>query len=1598
MQTPSGFNVPINNLMKQAKDDIVGTYQYDRSQLAPVSPPQEDSFNWLNAAGLGALAAGLGGLGYLGYRNRARLIPEGFERRPGSATGAPTTGPEPGPRRPSPAAPINVEEGRPRTVQTTDLNTPEVDYIERALGMFPQERRILEEASELGGVRRVDVSDKGVPTFVGGVVPSQAAKQSRQAKTITSIDDVLKERAAEIQAQRQYRNELSSTANALINEIRGTGGTKIVDLNPQASHAAQAMNSGAQQDARRNERLGGIQQETAKGGGEILQRNTSAAENLQNESQAAPATDPQSKAQSFVDQVVQEIADNTEFTESQPLSSDDRNFRQGIGRGSRASKLGRSKVPGSRRPGKGGVYEQLIKAGIPEVEVEARVQAYANSTEPAEIAARFLDPNFNANTVGQEKFADALGLVNVKLNKRNEIVQADFLNPEGEVRRSFSSSYKPTVETKDETFDPIAKELGTIEGMVSVTPGFRETKGKGVSASLNPEEYAELIKTTRVKQEVLGEQYKKRIDEFGEIWDQKYQESLNDPSIEIKAPRRESRYIDAFDLDLPTRIEYDETGEPLNSILYRDQLDQDIVARVEGGEQVFVENVPFLVNKARAIETANQLGDSVPELQLEAEKYIKTGKALASVYDQVVRPVEDSKLISRDLGNYTTEYDPLVKINEQLFKSGAFFEPGESEITPAFGSGSMKGRLVGGTSEIVVGQDPTYDLGYAPYKTADGREILVTKGYALGDGDTTIQKDRVTLDVLNLMRPEGVANAGKPLYLRNIFDDDNTIRTQPMMVPNLSTRKNTTEFRTNARNARRDILDLVKKGIIDETKAAEINKFINMDYDTDYRPDGRPVAKPVGYVQKINRKTGKPFNVPVWEATMEEVNAPLQVVDVNTGAENITDGIDRNQLVNVLSEADRQTTEYRGKLKGIISRVLQKIEDPEKFGLTQDLNTYDQIEAAVDEFKKSQKPRYQDVAQKAQQLLEKESGIRLPVLDSQTAYNFIQNVTGAPQSTVPSIVLLTENSKTKALLPTKENEILQARELEVTNKYGESRPMLPRVYGSNKIKDTSRSRGVMGQIPIDITQSPKSEENRTPQIRLGWDDDAVEDANNYEDVGSNIIAYYPQVELGRSRSPEQMKKDAGLTGPKKSIFTVPLTASESDPALYERIFGGLDNQESRQVSSNVPNIYANEIGGNTVSQASINEVLGLTAPKSLVDVSQATSRISPQINKNLDFISSRALRGNPLDNLVLTPSMVRNIQNPGGDFANQVQRRGQEQRQALSEFKQTANLTPGGVIPLTLQQMRLGAAPGDMTAAVTSGGRIVGSEVIASRPTGSQLLPGVVLKGPNNMTATQTLDTYGVAPGGLQNLGNRLMYQAQQNKNRELSNLVALQNYVKNKKLGINTAAAPRSTVINISPNSELAITTNRSMSARSNADTSNQQMEMILGNVNPKQTAYTDLVNKWSRLAFEQEQANDPSITITPRTQPGPALEPGATSKPISLQERNVKNANDLVEMASKGIEFDNLQNQLVRVQQLTLPGFSPSEQTLKTIAENRQKQQRGAYSVIPNAAPVIFKMQEPDATINTMAKFTETDPQDAIRILQEAALRQAAMNANRQ
>ena len=1019
---------------------------------------------------------------------------------------------------------------------------------------------------------------------------------------------------------------------------------------------------------------------------------------------------------------------------------------------------------------------------------------------------------------------------------------------------------------------------------------------------------------------------------------------------------------------------------------------------MEGGEQVFVENVPFLVNKARAIETANQLGDSVPELQLEAEKYIETGRALASVYDQVVRPVEDSKLISRDLGAFPAEYDPLVKINEQLFKSGAFFEPGETGITPAFGSGSMKGRLVGGTSEIVVGQDPTYDLGYAPYKTKDGREILITKGFALGDGDSTVARDRVTLDILNLVRPEGVANAGKPVYIRDIYDDQNTVRTQPMLVPNLSTRKNTTEFRTNARNARRDILDLVKKGIIDETKAAEINKFINMDYDTDYRPDGRPVAKPVGYVQKINRKTGEPFNVPVWEATMEEVNAPLQVVDVNTGAENITDGIDRNQLVNVLSEADRQTTEYRGKLKGIISRVLQKIEDPEKFGLTQDLNTYDQIEAAVDEFKKSQKPRYQDVAQKAQQLLEKESGIRLPVLDSPTAYNFIQNVTGAPQSTVPSIVLLTENSKTKALLPTKENEILQARELEITNKYGESRPMLPRVYGSNKIKDTSRSRGVMGQIPIDITQSPKSEENRTPQVRLGWDDDAVEDVNNYEDVGSNIIAYYPQVELGRSRSPEQMKKDAGLTGPKKSIFTVPLTASESNPALYERIFGGLDKQKETQTPINVPNIYANEISGNTISQASINDVLGLSGLRPVVDVSQAIGRPESKTESRPALINTRALMRDPLENLVLSDSIIRGIQNPGGDFADRVRKVKQQQEQARAEFEQTARLTPGGTMRLPLQQMMIGAAPGDIIAAVRKGGRIVGSEVIASRPTGSQLLPGVVLKGPNNMTATQTLDTYGITPGGLQNLGNRLMYQAQQNKNRELSNLVALQSYAKNKKLGINTTAAKSPTVINVSPNSELAITTNRNAQIKPNANSSNQQIEMDLGNVNPRQTAYTDLVNRWSRLAFDQAQANDPSVTISPRTQPGPALESGTRSTVISLQERGIKDANDLAEMVSKGIKIDASQNRPFQVQQLALPGFSQEEQTLKNITQNRQQKQRGAYSMIPNAAPVVAAPQQPSTTIDRVAKFVETDPQDAIRILQEAALRQAAMNANRQ
>jgi hypothetical protein len=510
--------------------------------------------------------------------------------------------------RPSAPRPISVDEGRPSGVRTVNLNS-----------RLSQEPEIPASAVFV---------DKNVVDL--GQISNTPLAEDIAQNLIASTTSLMDATGLE-----KYRVKLPLTelynANAL------------------------AMESGYHQDQYREFSLNRKQQERPRGGAEINNARTNELlseyyyrdENLTPQGINLPSSEPEtSSTQEFLNQQVSKLNRSSESTNA--------NVEQPRGR------LGLEERRELRtRPGKGGVYESLIKAGIPEFEVQARVQAYANASDPEE-GLKFLDPEYNANTVGKAEFADALDIVNARHNRYGEIVSGDLRNPEGEVRKSLRNSYKPMVQTKDGGFDPMERELGTVEGSVSVTPGVRPARGKGLSIAQNPEGYEKLKQAKLIEQNRLGEQYKKAIDDFGGQWDSLYQASLEDPSIPVRAPRRESRQIDTFDLDIPTRIIYDENGEPIGSTLYRDLLAPEVVEQVEKTGTAFVEDVPFAVNKARALADAEAFGDSMPELHERASAYTETGKALARIYEGSVKPLESSKTVQRDMG-IAEDYNPLVK-------------------------------------------------------------------------------------------------------------------------------------------------------------------------------------------------------------------------------------------------------------------------------------------------------------------------------------------------------------------------------------------------------------------------------------------------------------------------------------------------------------------------------------------------------------------------------------------------------------------------------------------------------------------------------------------------------------------------------------------------------------------------------------------------------------------------------------------------------------------------------------------------------------------------------------------------------------------------
>jgi hypothetical protein len=248
MQAPYGPNARLVN-QNMIRQGLANSYPNPESQQQQQSQ-DSGSFDWLNALGLGALAAGLGGLGYAAYKNRGRFMPPPEAAPPGPrAPMEPPSGPKPpepsmGPSgtrtapmadpwleaavnqpRPSAPRPISVDEGRPSGVRTVNLNPglSEIndDYLtDRALGLFLDDRS-LHRGNEIAGTRRVEVftnpnTGKQVTDFIGATEPLEASRQTKLAQKVAANRQAY---ISELQEERTRRAGLRSQADQIIADL-----------------------------------------------------------------------------------------------------------------------------------------------------------------------------------------------------------------------------------------------------------------------------------------------------------------------------------------------------------------------------------------------------------------------------------------------------------------------------------------------------------------------------------------------------------------------------------------------------------------------------------------------------------------------------------------------------------------------------------------------------------------------------------------------------------------------------------------------------------------------------------------------------------------------------------------------------------------------------------------------------------------------------------------------------------------------------------------------------------------------------------------------------------------------------------------------------------------------------------------------------------------------------------------------------------------------------------------------------------------------------------------------------------------------------------
>lgn len=632
--------------------------------------------------------------------------------------------------------------------------------------------------------------------------------------------------------------------------------------------------------------------------------------------------------------------------------------------------------------------QKLYDAGLDEFEITARINAYAQYGK-----SEFLDPGYNANTVGAANFARTLDIVQPEFDRAGNLIAGDFAAgqqtvyaggekyetlPEGEIRRSAFASQQPrSVRTRsqdEEQWEPISEALTGLTG--------------GVSTAAVP-----------MKQ---SEQYEQAIDNFRGHWDEGVRSYLAGQPSFITRPARRNRLVDAFDLDLPVRLRnvegLNEEGQLVTkreAILYRDVLPPDTVAAIERGEQMNLD-VPFLVDKNRAIAVAQ--ANPTPENRLDAEHYRMTGRALVRAHQKIVEPFVNDQYIAE------LSQQPYFQTVENL--------GGQPNVTPVFGRGSQKGGLVGGTAEAAV-REPVYNLYYAPHTTTAGKQMLVNKTSVLDEkgniGELGIT-DLSQLDQIGIAKD----STGAELYV-SPGQQTEYVMTQPMAVK-------------------------------------------------------RPLkqnAPPVAQLRKqgISSKTGQPYDFlsDVYEAAETIVQAPLQVLDAKTG-----------KTISAAGQVKRD--QLSGFLKNL--RESSGVKD------------------------------YAELGALANRYLAEQKGITLPVLESPTAFEFIESVIGRPGSRPSRKSFVTVNRQTGDVYPLSREE---AQSLG---------------FAGGSVVEPSLSRKYVGPPSLDIRESPKGLEQ---WARMGESDVDWEELKDFGDEPLGVASLGGLVP--RVAGPLQQKLSPATKGP-----------------------------------------------------------------------------------------------------------------------------------------------------------------------------------------------------------------------------------------------------------------------------------------------------------------------------------------------------------------------------------------------------------------------------------------------------------------------------------